>query len=67
MRQLRLQWIPYVNIFHTNQYSELIQAGPIENLHKSFISLGQVNLAMEMKDQGVIGIDLSGNPVVGEW
>uniref|UniRef100_A0A8R7PB93 Adenosine deaminase domain-containing protein n=1 Tax=Triticum urartu TaxID=4572 RepID=A0A8R7PB93_TRIUA len=27
----------------------------------------KVNLAMEMKDQGVIGIDLSGNPVVGEW
>ncbi|OEL30971.1 hypothetical protein BAE44_0008010, partial [Dichanthelium oligosanthes] len=26
-----------------------------------------VNLALEMKDQGVIGIDLSGNPVVGEW
>jgi hypothetical protein len=32
-----------------------------------FLSFGQVNLAMEMKDQGVIGIDLCGNPVVGEW
>ncbi|XP_037482103.1 N6-mAMP deaminase-like [Triticum dicoccoides] len=30
-------------------------------------ALDTVNLAMEMKDQGVIGIDLSGNPVVGEW
>ncbi|XP_058072583.1 N6-mAMP deaminase [Magnolia sinica] len=26
-----------------------------------------VQLALEMKDLGVIGIDLSGNPVVGEW
>ncbi|XP_071706789.1 N6-mAMP deaminase [Rutidosis leptorrhynchoides] len=26
-----------------------------------------VNLALEMKDMGVIGIDLSGNPTVGEW
>jgi adenosine deaminase len=32
-----------------------------------FSSFHQVNLAMEMKDQGVVGIDLSGNPVVGEW
>ncbi|KQK13629.2 hypothetical protein BRADI_1g11465v3 [Brachypodium distachyon] len=30
-------------------------------------ALDTVNLAMEMKDQGVVGIDLSGNPVVGEW
>jgi adenosine deaminase len=36
-------------------------------MHKLFLSLCQVNLALEMKDQGVIGIDLSGNPVVGEW
>ncbi|GAB2211118.1 hypothetical protein Droror1_Dr00016409 [Drosera rotundifolia] len=26
-----------------------------------------VKLALEMKDVGVVGIDLSGNPVVGEW
>jgi hypothetical protein len=38
-----------------------------DNIYKSFTFVCQVNLAMEMKDQGVIGIDLSGNPVVGEW
>ncbi|XP_004293272.1 PREDICTED: adenosine deaminase-like protein isoform X1 [Fragaria vesca subsp. vesca] len=26
-----------------------------------------VNLALEMSDLGVVGIDLSGNPTVGEW
>lgn len=26
-----------------------------------------VNLALQMKHSGVVGIDLSGNPVIGEW
>ena len=32
-----------------------------------FPHLLQVKLALEMRDLGVLGIDLSGNPVVGEW
>ncbi|XP_006658069.1 N6-mAMP deaminase [Oryza brachyantha] len=39
----------------------------IDRRETTLAALDTVNLAMEMKDQGVIGIDLSGNPVVGEW
>ncbi|KAF6162925.1 hypothetical protein GIB67_021074 [Kingdonia uniflora] len=31
------------------------------------IGWGEVRLALEMKNLGVVGIDLSGNPAVGEW
>lgn len=27
----------------------------------------KVKLALQMKHLGVVGIDLSGNPVIGEW
>ncbi|KAK1678200.1 hypothetical protein QYE76_039048 [Lolium multiflorum] len=39
----------------------------IDRRETASAALDTVNLAMEMKDQGVVGIDLSGNPVVGEW
>ncbi|XP_014752733.2 adenosine deaminase-like protein isoform X2 [Brachypodium distachyon] len=39
----------------------------IDRRETTSAALDTVNLAMEMKDQGVVGIDLSGNPVVGEW
>ncbi|KAL5197925.1 hypothetical protein ABZP36_001437 [Zizania latifolia] len=39
----------------------------IDRRETTLAALDTVNLAMELKDQGVIGIDLSGNPVVGEW
>ncbi|CAD6222739.1 unnamed protein product [Miscanthus lutarioriparius] len=39
----------------------------IDRRETTSAAMDTVNLAMEMKDQGVIGIDLSGNPVVGEW
>lgn len=39
----------------------------IDRRETTSAALDTVNLAMEMRDQGVVGIDLSGNPVVGEW
>jgi len=39
----------------------------IDRRETTSAALDTVNLALEMKDQGVVGIDLSGNPVVGEW
>ncbi|KAK8461005.1 hypothetical protein SEVIR_2G432200v4 [Setaria viridis] len=39
----------------------------IDRRETTSAALDTVNLALELKDQGVIGIDLSGNPVVGEW
>ncbi|CAN1811027.1 N6-mAMP deaminase [Linum perenne] len=30
-------------------------------------AMDTVKLALEMRDLGVVGIDLSGNPIVGEW
>uniref|UniRef100_A0ACD5YCK5 Uncharacterized protein n=1 Tax=Avena sativa TaxID=4498 RepID=A0ACD5YCK5_AVESA len=39
----------------------------IDRRETTSAALDTVNLAIEMKDQGVVGIDLSGNPVVGEW
>lgn len=39
----------------------------IDRREATSAALDTVNLAMEMKDLGVVGIDLSGNPVVGEW
>ncbi|NP_001132566.1 N6-mAMP deaminase [Zea mays] len=39
----------------------------IDRRETTSAALDTVNLAVEMMDQGVIGIDLSGNPVVGEW
>lgn len=39
----------------------------IDRRESTASAMETVNLALEMKDMGVIGIDLSGNPTVGEW
>ncbi|KAI3745364.1 hypothetical protein L1987_58475 [Smallanthus sonchifolius] len=39
----------------------------IDRRESTASAMETVNLALEMKDMGVVGIDLSGNPTVGEW
>ncbi|KAJ3683799.1 hypothetical protein LUZ60_014026 [Juncus effusus] len=39
----------------------------IDRRESTSSAIDTVNLAMEMKDLGVVGIDLSGNPIVGQW
>ncbi|PWA78807.1 adenosine/AMP deaminase family protein [Artemisia annua] len=39
----------------------------IDRRESTAAAMETVKLALEMKDMGVIGIDLSGNPTVGEW
>ncbi|KAB1221842.1 Adenosine deaminase-like protein [Morella rubra] len=39
----------------------------IDRRESTAAAMETVKLALEMKDSGVVGIDLSGNPVVGEW
>ncbi|GJY63856.1 adenosine deaminase-like protein [Tanacetum coccineum] len=39
----------------------------IDRRESTAAAMETVKLALEMKDMGIIGIDLSGNPSVGEW
>ncbi|PKA51768.1 adenosine deaminase [Apostasia shenzhenica] len=39
----------------------------IDRRETTAAAMETVSLALEMKECGVVGIDLSGNPVVGEW
>ncbi|KAG6691548.1 hypothetical protein I3842_10G068700 [Carya illinoinensis] len=39
----------------------------IDRRESTAAAMETVKLALEMRDLGVVGIDLSGNPVVGEW
>ncbi|XP_024987880.1 adenosine deaminase-like protein [Cynara cardunculus var. scolymus] len=39
----------------------------IDRRESTAAAMETVNLALEMRDMGVIGIDLSGNPTIGEW
>ncbi|XP_027087899.1 N6-mAMP deaminase-like [Coffea arabica] len=39
----------------------------IDRRESTEAAMETVKLALQMKDLGVVGIDLSGNPVIGEW
>ncbi|XP_065879337.1 N6-mAMP deaminase-like [Euphorbia lathyris] len=39
----------------------------IDRRESTEAAMETVKLALEMRDLGVVGIDLSGNPIVGEW
>ncbi|KAI3440134.1 uncharacterized protein J3R85_003741 [Psidium guajava] len=39
----------------------------IDRRETTIAALETVELALEMRDLGVVGVDLSGNPTVGEW
>ncbi|KAK9268054.1 hypothetical protein L1049_010493 [Liquidambar formosana] len=39
----------------------------IDRRETTAAAMETVKLALEMRDLGVVGIDLSGNPIVGEW
>ncbi|MQL71931.1 hypothetical protein Taro_004264 [Colocasia esculenta] len=39
----------------------------IDRRESTVAAMETVNLALELSDSGVVGIDLSGNPIVGEW
>ncbi|MCL7051617.1 hypothetical protein MKW94_012803 [Papaver nudicaule] len=39
----------------------------IDRRETTAAAMETVQLALEMRDLGVVGIDLSGNPVIGEW
>ncbi|KAJ9562910.1 hypothetical protein OSB04_008070 [Centaurea solstitialis] len=39
----------------------------IDRRESTAAAMETVNLALEMREMGVIGIDLSGNPTIGEW
>uniref|UniRef100_A0A1D1Y2R1 Adenosine deaminase-like protein n=1 Tax=Anthurium amnicola TaxID=1678845 RepID=A0A1D1Y2R1_9ARAE len=39
----------------------------IDRRESTAAAMETVNLALELCDSGVVGIDLSGNPIIGEW
>ncbi|XP_021719672.1 adenosine deaminase-like protein isoform X2 [Chenopodium quinoa] len=54
-----------VGISRTKIYVRLLLS--IDRRETLAAAMETVKLALEMKDLGVVGIDLSGNPKVGEW